>query len=190
VKVSPWTALKIFTIGHSNRSLEDFLSLLKQFGVRVVADIRRYPSSRKFPHFNREILRKSLGAEGIRYLWFENLGGRRHKAIDKDSPNVGLESPGFRNYADHMLTEDFRAAVRELLFVTGEYPTSIMCAERFYWKCHRRLLSDYLVAQGLTVEHILDDGKLQPHGLTEGAVVTKEATVVYPQAQPGLWEPR
>lgn len=166
-------------MGHSNRSLEEFLSLLGTFGVGAVADVRRYPGSRKFPHFGQEPLREALAAEGLAYRWFEALGGRRHGATREDSPNVGLRSPGFRNYADSMMTDAFRDAVAALLALAAERPTAVLCAEKFYWKCHRRLLSDYLVARGVTVEHILGPDELRPHRMTPGATVTEEGTVRY-----------
>lgn len=175
----------LFTLGHSNRPFEDFLSLLRGVDIRVVADIRRYPSSRKFPHFNREVLRKLLKAEDIEYLWLEALGGRRHTGKNDKSPNAGLESPGLRNYADHMAADEFRVAVQKLLSVAGsatgaKLPTAVMCAEKFYWKCHRRLLSDHLVAQGVEVLHIIEPGRVSAHKLTPGAVVTTNGGVCYP----------
>ncbi len=187
--------LRLFTIGHSNYSFEEFLSLLKVYEIGLVADIRRYPSSRKFPHFNGEVLRKLLGEEGIRYVSLEALGGRRHTGMSAESPNVGLRSPGFRNYADYMTTEEFRAGVRELLSIASAARTAIMCAEKFYWKCHRRFLSDHLVAQGIEVTHILGPDKLCDHKLTPCAVITGDATVTYPLPScaeidaPGLFEP-
>lgn len=171
---------QLFTIGHSNRSFEDFLSLLKEFEIRVVADVRRYPSSRKFPHFNRDVLRELLDAQGIRYVWFEALGGRRHTGKNEKSPNIGLRTPGFRNYADYMMTDEFQVAVQELLSLGARLPTAIMCAEKFYWKCHRRLLSDFLTAQDVAVTHILEQGILRTHKLTPGAIITEDRTVIYP----------
>lgn len=176
-------AVRIFTIGHSNRPFEDFLSLLAEFAVQVIADIRRYPGSRKFPHFNSEELRKLLEREGIRYVWLEALGGRRHTGKNNKSPNVGLKSPGLRNYADHTATEEFLTAVRGLVSTAAAMRTAVMCAEKLYWKCHRRILSDYLIAQGVQVEHIVQCGKLQPHRLSQGAVITADAGVVYPAAK-------
>ena len=169
----------VLTVGHSNRTLGDFLSLLHAFDVSAVADVRRYPGSRKFPHFGQEALCRALEAEGVEYSWFEALGGRRHGAGREDSPNVGLKSQGFRNYADYMMTEEFREAVAHLVALAVKRRTAILCAERFYWKCHRRLLSDYLVAQGVTIEHILDRDELRPHRLTPGAIITDDGTVVY-----------
>lgn len=170
---------RIFTIGHSNLSFEEFASLLKEFGISLIADIRRYPSSRKFPHFNRQDLCKLLAAENIEYQWLEALGGRRHTGKNDKSLNIGLKSAGFRNYADHMGTDEFRRAVQELLSTAATLRTAVMCAEKFYWKCHRRLLSDYLVAQGVEVVHIIGPGKSSDHKLTPYAIAT-ETGVIYP----------
>lgn len=172
--------LRVFTIGHSNLSFERFVPLLKEFEICLVADIRRYPSSRKFPHFNRQVLCKLLAAENIEYLWLEALGGRRQSGKNDKSLNIGLKSPGFRNYADHMATDEFSLAVQELLSVAARARTAVMCAEKFYWKCHRRLLADYLVAQGVEVVHIVGPGKASSHKLTSGAIITAEAGVIYP----------
>lgn len=188
MKVSPKEKPRIFTIGHSTRSFEQFVFLLKEFGVKTVADIRRYPSSRKFPHLNGTVLCELLKAEDIEYVWLQGLGGRRHKPTSEPSPNTGLKTLGFRNYADYMATDEFRAAVQELLSTAGASQTAVMCAEKLYWRCHRRLLSDYLAARGALVEHIVEAGGLQPHRLTAGAVVTPrlsssqaaERVVVYP----------
>jgi uncharacterized protein (DUF488 family) len=174
------TAVRVFTIGHSNRPLDLFLTLLQEHEIGAVADVRRYPSSRKYPHFNQDALRASLGALDIRYVWFEALGGRRHGPLAQDSPNRGLTSPGFRNYADYMLTAAFQDACADLLSLCAEVPTALMCAERFYWKCHRRLLSDSLTAHGATVLHILEQGELRPHKITPGAVIRTNEGVVYP----------
>ena len=173
--------LRLFTIGHSNRSPEEFRHLLEEFQIRIIADVRRFPSSRKFPHFNRDTLRELLVAQGIQYVWFEALGGLRHTGANEKSPNVGLKSPAFRNYADHMMTEEFQGAVQALFSIAERERTAIMCAEKFFWKCHRRLLSDFLIAQGVAVEHILEPGNLRSHKLTSGAIVTEEGRVLYPE---------
>ena len=172
----------LFTIGHSNRSFEDFRHLLDEFQIQGIADVRRFPSSRKFPHFNRDTLRELLETGGIQYAWIEALGGFRRTGTDEKSPNVGLRSPAFRNYADHMMTEKFQEAVEGLLVLAAKQPTAIMCAERFFWKCHRRLLSDFLVAQGVAVEHIIEPGNLRLHTLTPGAIITEEGAVLYPES--------
>ena len=176
--------LRIFTVGHSNLPFEQFVSLLKEYEIRLVADIRRYPSSRKFPHFNRLVLCDLLAAESIDYLWLESLGGRRHTEKDSKSVNVGLKSIGFRNYADYMATGEFHRAVDDLLSAAAQSRTAIMCAEKLYWKCHRRLLSDYLTARHVKVVHILGPGKTSEHKLTQDAVIT-ETGIIYPLAEPG-----
>ncbi len=173
-------AIELFTIGHSNRSLEDFLSLLREFKVQAVADIRRYPSSRKFPHFNRQPLHELLNGANIEYYWLQALGGRRFNNKGAGSPNTGLTSTGFRNYADYMLTAQFHTAVQQLLAIAATKQLAAMCAEKLYWKCHRRLLSDYLVAQGVKVKHILEAGKVSEHKLTSCAVITPDSVVAYP----------
>jgi uncharacterized protein (DUF488 family) len=182
--------VKLFTIGHSSRTFDDFLSLLREFKISTLVDIRRFPGSRKFPHFNRQSLEAALSAfsetsplggpaSGIEYLWLEDLGGRRSGPDIAESLNPGLKNSGFRRYADYMQTEQFHSAVKRLLSVAAAKPTAIMCAEKLFWKCHRRLLSDYLAAQGVDVEHIIESGRLQSHTLTAGAVITPDLNVIY-----------
>ena len=174
--------IRLYTIGHSTRPISDFLDLLREFNILTLVDIRHYPGSRKFPHFNRQALEHSLPAAGIEYVWLEDLGGRRSAPKTGQSLNPGLKSPGFRNYADYMQTEQFRTAAGRLLLIASAKPAAVMCAEKLFWKCHRRLLSDYLVAQGAIVEHIMDSSRLQPHKLSEGAVITDALNVIYPVA--------
>ncbi|MDD5204964.1 MAG: DUF488 domain-containing protein [Desulfobacterales bacterium] len=171
--------MEIFTIGHSTRSIEEFLILLREPGIETVADIRSFPGSRKFPHFGQDRLKELLAAENIQYAWYKDLGGFRKKTPGEESPNTGLSSPGFRNYADYMATDTFRAAVSELVHLASRSRTTVMCAERLFWKCHRRILSDYLVTLDVEVFHILEQGKIQVHTLTPGAVKTREG-VIYP----------
>jgi uncharacterized protein (DUF488 family) len=175
--------ITIYTIGHSTRLWPDFVSLLNRNRIFLIADVRRYPHSQKFPQFNREELEANLVAEGIGYMWIEALGGWRHSGLGSDSPNKGLMSVGLRNYADHMLTEEFQGAVQQLLEAAAQRSTSILCAERLYWKCHRRLLCDYLVSQSVKVVHIEDESKVSPHRLTPGAVLAPDG-VTYPEVQP------
>ena len=144
-------------------------------------DIRRFPGSRKHPHFNRDNLAAALSKSGVEYHWLEALGGCRHKQRD-DSPNLGLENRGFRNYADYMLTDEFREGVEKLLEIARQKRTAIMCAEDLFWQCHRRLVSDFLVANGVTVQHIMPSGELRPHTLTEAAKV-EGSGVSYPPDQ-------
>jgi len=176
------SVIRLYTIGHSNRSFEDFLALLKNWEVQTLADIRSLPGSRKFPHFDRENLEKLLPEQGVTYVWLPKLGGLRRKAKGLDSPNSGLTSPGFRNYADYMISEEFRDGVQELLTIASKSVTAYMCAEALYWRCHRRLLSDYLVAGGAEVLHILGPKSLRSHEMTRGAAVTSTGDVIYPAA--------
>lgn len=172
-------ALEIFTIGHSTHSLEDFLALLGGAQIELLADIRRFPGSRKFPHFGQAPLAAALEKAGIGYHWLEGLGGRRNKSKLEVSPNQAWRNTSFRNYADYMLTSEFASAVDELLEHARQRRTALMCSESVFWRCHRRLVSDFLVAHSIGVQHIMPTGKMQPHTLTAGAVV--EGTMVtYP----------
>ncbi len=168
----------IATIGHSNHSLDRFLSLLAQHEVEALVDIRRFPGSRKHPHYHRDKLAESLPKAGVDYHWLEALGGRRRKQQDK-SPNLGLENRSFRNYADYMLTDEFREGIEQLLEVARQKWTAIMCAEGLFWQCHRRLVSDFLFANGVTVQHIMPSDELRPHQLTRGAVI-ESGHLTYP----------
>lgn len=172
--------MRIYTIGHSTRTADDFVSLLRESGIVRLVDVRQYPSSRRLPHFNREALRARLEDDQIQYEWLQSLGGRR-KARGAPSPNTGLRNPSFRNYADYMLTAAFREAVGILVSRASEQPTAIMCAEAVYWRCHRRLISDWLTAHGGEVRHIMGPGQVQPHVMTAGAVLRGD-NVVYPDA--------
>ena len=164
--------LQIFTIGHSSHPMDRFLDLLQQHGIEALVDIRRFPGSRKHPHFCRENLAVSLADEDIEYHWLEALGGRRHrKKTDPPSPNPGLRDQSFRNYADYMATDGFQQGVAKLLAIAGNRRTAIMCAEGLYWQCHRRLVSDHLLANGVSVQHIFPSGEVKPHRLTPGAKV-------------------
>jgi uncharacterized protein (DUF488 family) len=160
----------IHTIGHSTRSLQELVGALQAHGIRTLVDIRSFPVSRRLPHFNREVLEQELPKAGIAYVWMKDLGGRRKKQRD-DSPNVALRNDSFRNYADYMLTEPFQHAVEELLRLASEAPPAIMCAERVYFRCHRMLVSDYLVAHGHAVLHIDGTGPVRPHNLMAEARV-------------------
>ena len=168
----------LFTIGHSNHPLDRFLALLAQHEVEALVDIRRFPGSIKHPHFHRDNLAAALQKATVEYHWLEALGGRRHKQRD-ESANLGLENKGFRNYADYMLTDEFREGMEKLLELARKKRTAIMCAEGLSWQCHRRLVSDFLVANGVTVQHIMPNGELRPHQLTTGAVI-ESGHVTYP----------
>ena len=169
----------VYTIGHSNDSIEHFLDLLKQHEITALVDIRRFPSSRKFPHFNESNLSRALQENGIEYHWLESLGGRRPEAKDPLSQNTGLRNQSFRNYADYMLTDDFRSGVEELQQIADSKRTAIMCSESVFWRCHRRLVSDFVLAKGGSVQHVFPSGESKSHALTEGAKV-EDGQVTYP----------
>ncbi len=166
----------IYTIGHSNRTMEEFLEILLKYGIEVVADVRRFPTS-KFVHFKQSELKRYLKESGIEYIWFEGLGGYRKKIL-KRSPNIAIKSEGFRNYADYMLTEDFRREVLRLADVAIRKRTAIMCSERFFWRCHRRFLSDYLILLGFDVIHIINDRTVK-HRMSRNARVVGGNRIIY-----------
>jgi uncharacterized protein (DUF488 family) len=172
----------IRTIGHSNLPIERFVELLVQHRIEALADIRRFPSSRKHPHFNRESLAASLRGKNIGYEWFEELGGRRPASVETASPNEGLRNHSFRNYADYMLTPPFQQGIDKLLALAQDGSTAIMCAEGLWWQCHRRLVSDYLLANGQAVEHIFPNGQAKPHALTPEAR-SAAGRVTYPPSK-------
>ncbi|MFZ0417894.1 MAG: DUF488 domain-containing protein [Candidatus Sulfotelmatobacter sp.] len=158
----------LYTIGHSTRTLEDLVESLHAHAIQTLVDIRAFPMSRRLPQFNRESLQKSLLAAGISYVWMKALGGYRKK-IREDSPNIGLRNASFRNYADYMLTTEFASAMAELVALAEKSRTAYMCAERVYFRCHRMLVSDWLVAHGHEVMHIDGAGPVKPHRLTKEA---------------------
>jgi uncharacterized protein (DUF488 family) len=160
----------LFTIGHSTRTLEELIAALQAHSIQTLVDIRSFPMSRRLPHFNRESLEKAMPAAGIRYAWMKDLGGRRKKSLP-ESPNVALRNDSFRNYADYMLTAEFERAIRELVEMGEPSRTAYMCAERVYFRCHRMLVSDWLVAHGHEVLHIDDAGPVKPHRLMQEARV-------------------
>lgn len=171
--------INLFTIGHSNHSTGQLVDLLQRHQMKSLVDIRRFPGSRSFPQFNRETLSAALEEHGIDYQWIEALGGRRPKRKDFVSPNTGLRNDSFRNYADFMLTDEFRLGMRRLEDIARAKRTAILCAESVFWRCHRRLVSDFVMANGGTVLHIFPNGEVRPHALTGGARVDHGA-VTYP----------
>jgi len=182
------TPVKIYTIGHSRWTLEDFLGLLRTYGIQAVADVRAFPSSKKYPHFSRENLSQRLERARIQYAWMgQGLGGYRKKSegLGDCSPNKSLRCPGFRTYADYMMSAAFKLAISELLALTQQEVTAYMCAERLYWKCHRFLISDYLVSLGHEVCHIIDEEVLVAHKLSSAARVN-EGILTYPELQKSL----
>jgi uncharacterized protein (DUF488 family) len=168
----------IWTVGHSNRPVKDLISLLAEQSISAVADVRRFPGSKRQPQFGRESLEASLRLAGIGYRHFEALGGRR-SGSRAGSPNTAWRSASFNAYADHMLTGEFQTALDELTTLAVKSRTAILCAEAVPWRCHRQLIADALVARGWDVRHILATGHTQPHRLTEFAKVS-DGHVTYP----------
>lgn len=158
--------LHVWTIGHSARTIDDFLALLEAHAIERVADVRRYAGSRAHPHFNPEPLAAALAARGIEYLPFPELGGRR--AARPDSANTVWRNAAFRGYADYMDTPEFAGGLERLLHVASEGRTALMCAEAVWWRCHRSMIADALKAGGVPVLHIME-GKAVEHPFTSAA---------------------
>jgi uncharacterized protein (DUF488 family) len=174
----------IYTVGHSTRSADDLLALIRQAEVELVADVRVFPSSRRHPQFNRAELAEWLPEAGIGYVHMPGLGGRRKPVAD--SPNTGWRESAFQGYADYMASDEFRRALAALEATARERPTAVMCAEAVWWRCHRRLISDALTARGWRVEHL---GLREPpptHELPDFAVVEQGGSVTYPPRQATL----
>ena len=168
----------IQTIGHSTRTLEDFEKLLVHFGIQLLVDVRTVPKSRHVPHFNTDNLARALAEKKIVYRHMKLLGGLRKPA--KDSINLGWRNSGFRGFADHMQTEEFRSGIAELQRLAENEKTAIMCAEAVPWRCHRSLIADALVVRGWEVQHILSPTSARLHELTPFAVVDGER-IIYPE---------
>ncbi|MDQ3800885.1 MAG: DUF488 domain-containing protein [Acidobacteriota bacterium] len=166
---SRYAGLNVWTIGHSTRSAEKFLGLLVANQIEVLADIRRFAASRKYPHFNQASLQELLEAEaGIEYAAFPELGGRRRPR--KDSPNTIWRSESFRGYADYMETEEFRKGIERLSDLARRKRAAVMCSEAVWWRCHRALVADYLKSRGAAVYHIVNaTGKTELHPYTSAA---------------------
>jgi uncharacterized protein (DUF488 family) len=167
----------VFTIGHSTRSVEEMTGLLGEANVRVVADVRAFPSSRRHPQFNRDALVQWLAAAGLEYAHLPGLGGRRSPV--PGSLNTAWRETAFQGYADHMSTPEFKRALAELESVARDRATAIMCAEAVWWQCHRQLIADALVARGHEVRHIMSGGNAPAHTLTAFARVA-DGRVTYP----------
>lgn len=161
--------LRIWTIGHSTRASEEFLDLLKVNSIETLVDVRTFPGSRRYPHFNRENLRPSLADADVNYLHMPELGGRRK--AKPDSLNMAWRNESFRGYADYMETAAFQTGIERLLEFARVQRTTIMCAEAVWWRCHRSLIADYLKAAGVTVTHILGIGKSEEHPYTSAAQI-------------------
>jgi uncharacterized protein (DUF488 family) len=153
----------VWTVGHSTRDSDGFVRLLDSFEIELVADVRRFPGSRRLPQFAAAALAERLAVADIAYQWLPSLGGRRRP--DPASMNVGWRHPAFRAYADHLATEEFADGLFELLMLASGLRTALMCAEILWWRCHRRLIADVLVSLGITVVHIREEGVAEPHRL-------------------------
>ena len=167
----------IYTVGHSTRTAAELLELLGKAGVRVLVDVRRFPGSRRHPQFSRDALAQSLAEAGIEYVHEPDLGGRRNPR--PGSPHVAWRVEAFRGYADHMETPEFAQALERLMQQGLKDSTAILCAEALPWRCHRRLISDALVARGWEVLHILGLGRADPHQLDENARVLPGGGLLY-----------
>ena len=169
----------IFTIGHSTRTLEEFVGLLQAYGVQLVVDVRTIPRSRHNPQFNQEKLSAELKELGIDYVWLKELGGLRHPK--PDSQNKGWRNESFRGFADYMQTPEFEEGINELIkLAEKDGPVTTMCAEAVPWRCHRSLIADALLVRGVKVEHIMTLKTLKEHALTKWAHVDGKQ-ITYPE---------
>jgi uncharacterized protein (DUF488 family) len=178
----------VLTLGHSTRSFKEFARLLLTNGVELLADVRRFPASRRHPQFGGA-LPGLLRETGIGYLHLPALGGRREPR--PDSPNTGWRNASFRGYADHMETDEFREAFAGLIGHCARERVCLMCSEAVWWRCHRRMVADALVVRDIPVEHVLGEGQRRPHELTPFAEVVGEGEdkrLVYPTGEPRLWK--
>jgi len=170
----------IYTIGHSTRTVVELVALLRQAGVDLLVDVRSVPRSRTNPQFNTDALPKALAGTGIEYRHIRALGGLRHKPKDAPpSPNTLWRSDPFRNYADYAMTEPFRDGLAELRRLAENHVCAIMCAEAVWWRCHRRIVADYLLAADVPVAHIMGPGKIELARLTPGALPQPRGTILY-----------
>ena len=177
--------LMVWTVGHSNRTSADFVTLLRSHEIQLIADVRRFPGSRRYPHFNQENLSSSLREHGIDYLHFPELGGRRNPK--PDSPNSAWRNEAFRGYADFMETQEFRTGIDRLLGEAQKRSTSVMCAEALWWQCHRSMIADYLKAAECRVLHILGPQKTEDHRYSQPAqILNGQLTYHKVEPQPQL----
>jgi uncharacterized protein (DUF488 family) len=174
-------ATEVFTVGHSTRSLEALINLLKAHGVKRLIDVRTIPRSRRNPQFNKETLPAALRAAGIKYRHFPKLGGLRHARAD--SPNKAWRNASFRGFADYMQTPEFAAAIEQLAGLAVKERLALMCAEAVPWRCHRSLIADALYVQGFHVEHILSGIRCQSHERTPWAKI-RGKRITYPLEKP------
>ena len=176
----------VWTLGHSTRSWDEFLAMLSAHDLEAIADVRRFPGSRRYPHFGRELLEPALRAAGLDYLWLPQLGGRR--APKPDSPHGGWRNAAFRGYADHLSSIEFADGMAKLLALAARKRTAIMCSEAVWWRCHRGIVADVLKLRGIEVRHVESAKPWREHPWTPPAKVV-DGRLTYPAegAQPPLF---
>lgn len=183
VKVSDEVAIsRIWTVGHSTRTAGGFNQILLAHKIGHLVDVRSFPGSRRYPHFNRDELQANLEQAGIRYTHLPELGGRRRPS--KDSKNTNWQNASFRAYADHLDSHEFRKGIKVLLELATDKPTTVMCAESLWWRCHRSLIADFLKSNGVEVVHIIDAKKNELHPYTSAARIV-EGRLSYEGLLPG-----
>ena len=170
-----------FTIGHSNRTTDEFIDLLREAGVGMVVDVRKLPGSRAYPHFDGDRLARSLAEVQIGYELISSLGGRRGKVRDvPPETNAAWRNRSFHNYADYALSEEFRNGIEHLVMLGAVRRCAVMCSEAVWWRCHRRIIADHLLARGHQVFHLMGSGSTQPATPTSGSVFASDGSVTYP----------
>jgi len=178
----PTDPATIWTIGHSTRALEEFLGLLAEYCIEAIADVRRFPGSRRYPHFASDALAVTLPAHGIAYQWIPKLGGRRK--VQPGSPNTAWRNASFQGYADYIATVEFAEGLAELLELAASKRTALMCAEAVWWRCHRSIISDVLKLRGIEVIHIVDATHTTVHPYTSPArIVDGRLSYAPPQGE-------
>lgn len=175
-----------YTIGHSTREIEEFISLIKENRIQLLIDVRRFPGSQRYPQFNKENLEQSLEDADINYRHMEILGGRRGKP-KKNSNNEGWHNDGFQAYADYINIPEVQKTLNKLTELSENTRYALMCAEAVYWRCHRRLIADALVVRDIPVYHILGPDQLNEHSLNDMAQVLEDGQIVYPSNQQKLF---
>lgn len=178
--------MRIWSIGHSTRSLGELVALLREPDIALLVDVRTIPRSRRNPQFNEETLGPALAQHGIGYRRLPALGGLRRQSKDGPSPNGFWRNESFRNYADYAMGSEFRAGLDELRALGETQACAMMCAEALWWRCHRRIIADYLIASGVEIVHILGPESAERGGLTPGAEPTHGGAILYPPEQPTL----
>jgi uncharacterized protein (DUF488 family) len=177
----------VYTIGHSTREIEEFIALLKEHDIPLLIDVRRFPGSRRHPQFNKEAFAQSLKDADIDYRHMKILGGRRNQP-EKNSANDGWRSEGFRAYADYLNTHEGQKAMSELVELSRNTVYALMCAEALYWRCHRQLIADALLAREINVYHIMHPGEVDQHSLNDMAQIVDDGRIIYPKKQQSLFD--